>query len=46
MIGLDQVRRRDVGRYDRANLVIFKGPTYRGIGKKDKRVVKISEVRI
>jgi DNA replication protein DnaC len=32
--------------FDRANLVIFKGPTYRGIGKKDKRVVKISEVRI
>lgn len=32
--------------FDRANVVIFNGPTYRGKGKKDKRVAKISELKV
>jgi DNA replication protein DnaC len=32
--------------FDRANVVIFNGPSYRGEGKKDKKIAKISEVRI
>lgn len=32
--------------FDRANLVVFNGPTYRGKGKKDKKVAKISDVKL
>jgi len=32
--------------FDRANLVVFNGPTYRGNGKKDKKVAKISELKL
>lgn len=32
--------------FDRANLVVFNGPTYRGKGKKDKKVAKISELKL
>lgn len=32
--------------FDRANVVIFNGPTYRGKGKKDRKVAKISELQV
>jgi DNA replication protein DnaC len=32
--------------FDRANIVIFNGPSYRGEGKKDRKIAKISEVKL
>lgn len=32
--------------FDRASVVVFNGPTYRGKGKKDRKVAKISELKV